>query len=65
MQRIFGIVMIMTAIAIALNFDVLVTSWLTNALPSGLSSALARFETSSAVNEQLDALTNSDSSGYL
>jgi len=63
-QRIFGIVMIMTAIAIALNFDVLVTSWLTNSLPSGLSSALARFETSSAVNEQLNELTNSDNSGY-
>ena len=63
-QRIFGIVMIMTAIAIALNFDVLVTSWLTNALPSGLSSALSRFETSSAVNEQLDNLTKSDKTGY-
>jgi len=63
-QRVFGIVMIMTAIAIALNFDVLVTSWLTNALPSGLSTALSRFETSSALNEQLDELTNSDSPGY-
>ena len=63
-QRIFGIVMIMTAVAIALNFDVLVTSWLTNALPSGLSSALSKFETSSSVNEQLDELTKSDKTDY-
>jgi len=59
-QRIFGVVMMLTAVAIALNVDVLVTAWLTDALPSGLSSALSEFETSEAVTEQIDQLANRD-----
>lgn len=61
-QRVFGVVMLLTAVAIALNFDVLVTAWLTDRLPSGLSSALSAFESSETVSQQLDQLTNREGS---
>lgn len=57
-QRGFGVVMMLTAVAIAMNMDVLVTAWLTEKLPSGLSSALSAFETSETVTKQLDVLAN-------
>jgi len=56
-QKGFGVVMILTAVLIALNMDVLVTTWLTDALPGGLSRALTALETSDAVTEQLDAIS--------
>ena len=62
-QRIFGVVMVLTAAAIALNFDVMVTTWLTNKLPSGLSASLAKFETSDTVIQQLDEFGSSTSGG--
>jgi len=62
-QRVFGVVMILTAFAIALNFDVLVSAWLTQNLPSGISSVMANFETSDAIQEQLDKLSQSEIQG--
>ena len=54
-QKVFGVVMILTAIVIAMNADVLVTTWLLQRLPSGWSSALTAFETSDVVIQELDA----------
>ncbi len=56
-QKGFGIIMILTAVLIALNVDVMVTTWLTDSLPGGLSRVLTAFETSDAVTEQLDAIS--------
>jgi cytochrome c biogenesis protein CcdA/thiol-disulfide isomerase/thioredoxin len=56
-QKGFGVVMILTAVLIALNVDVMVTTWLTDALPGGLSRMLTAFETSDTVTEQLDAIS--------
>ena len=60
-QKVFGVVMILTAVLIAVNVDVLVTAWLTDRLP-GLTSSLSNFESSQAVSEQLSNL-NGDSNG--
>lgn len=59
-QKGFGVIMILTAVLIALNADVLVTSWLIRMFPSTLSSALSEFESSEAVSQQLDELSGSD-----
>lgn len=61
-QKGFGIIMILTAALIAFNADVLVTTWLTQALPSSWSSALSSFETSDAVTEKLAEVSGSESS---
>ena len=55
-QKVFGVVMILTAILIALNVDVMVTVWLTDMLPSKWTSSLTAFENSAAVNQQLNSL---------
>lgn len=57
-QKVFGVIMILTAILIAMNADVLVTVWLTEKLPSRWSSALTAFENSEAVTEQLQGLSD-------
>lgn len=62
-QQVFGVVMILTAILIAVNVDVLVTAWLTDRLP-GLSSSLSNFESSQSVSDQLSNLTGADNSSY-
>jgi cytochrome c biogenesis protein CcdA/thiol-disulfide isomerase/thioredoxin len=59
-QRLFGVVMILTAIAIALNFDILVSVWLTQNLPSGIASLMSNFETSDLIQKQIDQLSESD-----
>ncbi len=59
-QRLFGVVMILTAIAIALNFDILVSVWLTQNLPSGIASLMSNFETSDLIQDQIDQLADSD-----
>jgi len=59
-QKGFGVIMILTAVLIALNVDVLVTTWLLRNFPSTLTSALSEFERSEAVSEQLDELSGSD-----
>jgi thiol-disulfide isomerase/thioredoxin len=64
-QQIFGIVMILTAVLIAVNVDVMVTAWLTDRMPAGLTSSLSNFESSQAVSQQLNDLSgNSDSPSY-
>jgi len=64
-QRLFGVVMILTAIAIALNFDILVSVWLTQNLPSGIASVMSNFETSDLIQDQIDQLSDSDmQTGY-
>jgi cytochrome c biogenesis protein CcdA/thiol-disulfide isomerase/thioredoxin len=59
-QRLFGVVMILTAIAIALNFDILVSVWLTQNLPSGIASMMSNFETSDLIQDQINQLSDSD-----
>lgn len=61
-QRIFGVVMILTAVTVALNADVLVTTWLLQRLPPGWSSALTAFESSDVVLQELDAATGRENS---
>jgi len=61
-QKVFGIIMIFTALLIAFNADVLVTTWLTQRLPSGLSSSLTAFESSDVVTQQLNS--GSDGPSY-
>ena len=55
--------MILTALLIAVNVDVLVTVWLTDRLP-GLSSYLSSFESSQAVSAQLNSLYSDGNSSY-
>ena len=56
-QKGFGVVMILTAVMIAFNVDVLVTTWLTDSLPGSLSRALTAFESSDVITEQLDEIS--------
>ncbi len=63
-QRVFGVVMILTAVAIALNFDVLVTAWLTQKLPGGIAALTSKFETSTTVQNQLNQISGSDMPTY-
>ncbi len=64
-QKGFGVVMILTAILIALNADILVITWLTDKLPGGLSSALTAFESNEVISEQLDEISGrSDQPDY-
>ena len=63
-QKVFGVIMILTALLIAVNVDVLVTVWLTEKLPSNWSSALSAFESSDVVNQQLDSLDSQGNAGY-
>lgn len=63
-QKVFGGVMILTAMLIALNVDVLVTVWLTDHLPS-LTSAITDLEQSEEVSEQLSKISGyEDSPSY-
>ncbi|MDK2980829.1 MAG: hypothetical protein PWQ55_1176 [Chloroflexota bacterium] len=62
-QQVFGAVMILTAVLIAVNVDVMVTAWLTDRLP-GLTSSLSSFESSQAVSEQLNNLSGADNTSY-
>ena len=59
-QKVFGVIMILTAVLIALNVDVLVTTWLTQRLPSGWSTALTAFETGDVISEQLDQVSGNE-----
>ena len=61
-QKVFGVVMILTAILIAMNADVLVTTWLLQKLPSGWSSTLTAFETSDVIRDELDAAAGREDS---
>jgi cytochrome c biogenesis protein CcdA/thiol-disulfide isomerase/thioredoxin len=56
-QKVFGVIMILTAVLIALNIDVLVTSWLTQRLPEGWSAVLTSLETGDVISEQLDQVS--------
>ena len=62
-QKVFGVVMILTAIMIALNVDVLVTVWLTDNLPS-LTAALTKLESSEAVSEEIGKINSGESPSY-
>jgi len=59
-QKVFGVIMILTAILIALNVDVLVTTWLTQRLPEGWSTALTAFETGDVISERLDQVSGNE-----
>ncbi|MCJ7624604.1 MAG: cytochrome c biogenesis protein DipZ, partial [Anaerolineaceae bacterium] len=59
-QKVFGVIMILTAALIALNVDALVTTWLTQLLPSGWSSALTALETGDIISEQLDEVSGNE-----
>ena len=56
-QKLFGVVMILTAVLIALNVDVLVTVWATNLLPEGWTSSLTALETGDTISEKLNELS--------
>lgn len=60
-QKVFGVIMILTALLIAFNADVMVTTWLTQRLPSGWTSSLTAFESSDTVTQQLYGDTGSTS----
>jgi cytochrome c biogenesis protein CcdA len=55
-QRAFGGLMLVMALLIAFNADVAVTVWATSALPADWNNRLQAFETSPAVQAQLDGL---------
>jgi cytochrome c biogenesis protein CcdA/thiol-disulfide isomerase/thioredoxin len=63
-QQVFGIIMILTAVLIAVNVDVLVTVWLTDRLPSRWTSSLSAFENSDVVNQQLGNLGSQENASY-
>jgi cytochrome c biogenesis protein CcdA/thiol-disulfide isomerase/thioredoxin len=56
-QRVFGVVMILTAALIAFNVDTMVTAWVTDMVPASWTAKLNGFETSQAVTSQLSSLT--------
>lgn len=55
LQKIFGIIMLLTALAIYTNYDKYIQAQLLNAFPQ-FSSTLSSFEGSSAIKNQLDLL---------
>ncbi len=57
-QQIFGVVMLLTALAIYTNYDIYLETQLLNAFPQ-FSTALNSFESSSTVTKQLNALKGS------
>jgi len=59
-QQVFGVIMILTAMAILTNFDKTIQIKLLDAFPS-YSSFLTVFEENEAAQEQLDALVGNDS----
>jgi cytochrome c biogenesis protein CcdA/thiol-disulfide isomerase/thioredoxin len=59
-QKVFGVIMIITAVLIAMNIDVLVTTWLTQRLPEGWSAALTSLETGDVISGQLDQVTGNE-----
>lgn len=54
-QQVFGVIMLLTALAIYTNYDVYLQSQLLNAFPQ-LNNAVNSFESNSAVQQQLNAL---------
>jgi cytochrome c biogenesis protein CcdA/thiol-disulfide isomerase/thioredoxin len=65
-QQVFGLIMIVTAIAIYTNYDTYLQAQLLNAFPF-FNSTIDKFETNSVVKQQLDVLKGqqpSDSSIY-
>jgi cytochrome c biogenesis protein CcdA/thiol-disulfide isomerase/thioredoxin len=54
-QQVFGVIMILTALAIYTNYDVYIETQLLNAFP-GLGSTLNTFESNSTVTKQLNLL---------
>ena len=63
-QQVFGVIMILTAVLIAVNVDVLVTVWLTDRLPSRWTAALTAFESSDVIDQQLGNLGGQENPGY-
>lgn len=67
-QQVFGVIILLTALAIFTNYDKVIQTNLLNAFPV-LSSHLTGFESSGVVKEQLDALkgkqSSSEASGLL
>ena len=57
LQRIFGAVMVVTALLIAFNVDTAVTVWATGALPSDWTNRIQAFEDTQVARQQLDRLT--------
>jgi cytochrome c biogenesis protein CcdA/thiol-disulfide isomerase/thioredoxin len=52
-QQTFGAVMVLTALLIAFNMDTLVTSWVTEMVPSSWTTSLNSFESNPVVSSQL------------
>lgn len=63
-QQVFGIIMIVTAILIATNYDKVLQAKLLDAFPS-YSNFIYELEGNSGVQEQLDQLKNNDGQGVL
>jgi cytochrome c biogenesis protein CcdA/thiol-disulfide isomerase/thioredoxin len=61
-QRVFGVVMILTAALIAFNVDTMVTAWAADLVPASWTAQLNRFESSQAVTSQLSSLTGGPNS---
>jgi cytochrome c biogenesis protein CcdA/thiol-disulfide isomerase/thioredoxin len=55
-QRIFGGIVILTAVLIAFNLDTAFTAWASGVIPPGWTTALSSFENSPAVQQQLALL---------
>lgn len=61
MQRAFGLVMILTALLVALNVDQSASRWAANLLPESWSTRLTAWERSPQVADQLDGLRPAES----
>jgi cytochrome c biogenesis protein CcdA/thiol-disulfide isomerase/thioredoxin len=60
-QRIFGVLVVLTALLIGFNVDTQITAWLTGAVPASWNIAIDSFESSPTVQAQLNALKGNGS----
>jgi cytochrome c biogenesis protein CcdA/thiol-disulfide isomerase/thioredoxin len=56
-QRVFGVIVILTAVLIGFNLDTQISAWLTSVLPAGWTAGLNSFENSRIIQEQLAQLS--------